>query len=498
MMKTATFAALALAGAANAATTRNLSNDQIAGYEPPSNVVDHNKLDKDQAAIEEQLKLGTEAAYAAAKKIYEMGAHSKVIAEINVPGGLTTSASKETVVSALSSDGRSVSGVLTQNYDPGATSIQVKLNPETKDCHGIGHPAPMTTGCFNTSGDLTIGGESLAYTHDYAQVSNGRTIAGFSTAADTKMSGWPTFQKFRRFYGSPDYAHQWVTAAFDGTSYGNFADFSQYGFDGRTQAIKKGTAYMNFWMYVIHEMEDAIQDCGSGCTAATCNDDAGVHAWDEAVAFYTGSLEGTDGSGSGVLLYALADKRSANFKTGGDLANSISGTSHVNLEIFREFGQGKDNIIAGNCAAATKNKENIEKMMAVPLVQGTLRYAWKAEYEDYSEKASAELATFGMAVLPVVNDCDSDAADTIFSEIKVGRRNVDHMAVKEAFESVYSCMGIRCEDVGGLWNDPAKEYYENAEPCGTGSADVKSDENAGFQATSAWSLAAAAAVYGLM
>lgn len=37
-------------------------------------------------------------------------------------------------------------------------------------------------------------------------------------------------------------------------------------------------------MYVIHEMEDAIDDCQSDCL--NCNDQP-VHAWDEAVAFYT-------------------------------------------------------------------------------------------------------------------------------------------------------------------------------------------------------------------
>jgi hypothetical protein len=28
-----------------------------------------------------------------------------------------------------------------------------------------------------------------------------------------------------------------------------------------TEAIKKGTAYMNIWMYVIREMEDALDVC---------------------------------------------------------------------------------------------------------------------------------------------------------------------------------------------------------------------------------------------
>ena len=63
-------------------------------------------------------------------------------------------------------------------------------------------------------------------------------------------------------------------------------------------------------------MQDAINDCKFG--RITANDDASVHAWDEAVAFYTGSLEGAaqyGDSSNGKLLHALADKRCQNFRT---------------------------------------------------------------------------------------------------------------------------------------------------------------------------------------
>ena len=70
--------------------------------------------------------------------------------------------------------------------------------------------------------------------------------------------------------------------------------FSTLGGAARKEAIKKGTAYMNVWMYAVREFEDAIDDCTS-CTAE-CNEfsvnSGSVHAWDEGVAFYTGSLEG--------------------------------------------------------------------------------------------------------------------------------------------------------------------------------------------------------------
>ena len=103
--------------------------------------------------------------------------------------------------------------------------------------------------------------------------------------------------------------------------------------------MKKGSAYMNVWMYAIREFEDAIDDCTS-CTS-NCNsfsiNSGSVHAWDEGVAFYTGSLEGTadGGSSAGKLLYRLAEKRCANFGTCGECGDEACGTAMVNLELFQ-------------------------------------------------------------------------------------------------------------------------------------------------------------------
>ena len=49
--------------------------------------------------------------------------------------------------------------------------------------------------------------------------------------------------------------------------------------------------------------------------------------------------------------------------------------------------------------------------------------------------------------------------------MKVGAATTDHVAVKKAYESVYTSLGITCEDVGGLWFDAEERYYETMEPC---------------------------------
>ena len=51
--------------------------------------------------------------------------------------------------------------------------------------------------------------------------------------------------------------------------------------------------------------------------------------------------------------------------------------------------------------------------------------------------------------------------------------------MKHAFERNYGCMGITCEDVGGLYNDADETYLDNAGPC-AGSGGSSSETNVGL------------------
>ena len=265
--------------------------------------------------------------------------------------------------------------------------------------------------------------------------------------------------------GSSDYADQWVLAAFNGarTNFDNGnADFGEYTMIGREQIIKKGTAYMNVFMYVIREFEDALDDCKRGCI--NCNDDP-VHAWDEGVCFYTGSIEGEDGAPSGYLLHQLADKRSADFKTGGPDGTDIAGTSKLNYDLMDQFSLGNFQLQSGNCEGARKTKERVAQLMFIPMIQGALRYAYKVDKLQGGEKEKAEGAAFIAAVLPAVHAASPSAASTIYNNMKVGATSTNASEVKKAFESVYPAMGISCADVGGLWNEAEKNYYAGMAPC---------------------------------
>lgn len=100
---------------------------------------------------------------------------------------------------------------------------------------------------------------------------------------DCEHCPYTDFQYFYDYYGKTDYADHYVTSAFNNavTTFTNGnADFTSSTYDGMEQYIKKGTAYMNVFMYVIREYEDALDDCVVG---AIERNSGSVHAWDEGV-----------------------------------------------------------------------------------------------------------------------------------------------------------------------------------------------------------------------
>ena len=90
--------------------SRRLSFDRIAGYEPDSQVTDHAAIDLDQAAIMNQLDLGTEAAFETAQEIYNKGGNSKSYAQLTLDEPLTVAIAKGTIITGIDSNGQAVTG----------------------------------------------------------------------------------------------------------------------------------------------------------------------------------------------------------------------------------------------------------------------------------------------------------------------------------------------------------------------------------------------------
>ena len=444
-------------------------------------VTDHCAIDRDQQAIEAQLALKTPESFENAQRIYKEGGHSKSYAQITLTGdGIASDLKKDDPVMGRNAEGNEVSGKAYEDHNAGSKVLKIAysttdIQSSYVGCQvgGLQDSDSNQKGCFKDSGDLTIGGQEYPYTYVPAQDNNnGRTIQGFSTGARDKMrvgcKGCPydDFSYFYDYYGADDYADQWILAAFNGESTqfrnGN-ADFSRYGLDGKEQVIKKGTAYLSIFMYVIREFEDALDDCEQRCI--NCNYGS-VHAWDEGVCFYTGSIEGQDGiTEDGKLLHQLADKRCQDYMTCGVDGTDLAGQAKLNYDLFDLFALGNYQLTSGNCPAARQTTKKIVEKMYVPMIQGAMRYAYKVDKLQGGEKEKAEGAVFAAAVLPKVHAVSPKAANVIYENLRVGATDTNYQQVKDAFESVYGQMGIKCGDIGGLWNEAEKAYYPGMSPC---------------------------------
>jgi len=242
----------------------------------------------------------------------------------------------------------------------------------------------------------------------------------------------------------------------------------------RGELVKKGIAYQAVWMYVLHEFEDAVDDCLAGDIYSNDAPNAAgdsPHAWDEGWAFYAGSLEGTDGSGSGQLLHTLAEKRCKDFGTCG---NGREGPAKANARALAKTRTGRNKILSGDCFTVVHDFDAIVDQMTVPLIQGMLKYAFKADPANDQgsctsgscDKEWAEGWAFAAAVLPRLHYCSYETADMVRANLDVANAapmKDGFAALKAMVESSYPCLGITCADVGAFQNSAG--IYTGMEAC---------------------------------
>jgi len=126
---------------------------------------------------------------------------------------------------------------------------------------------------------------------------------------------------------------------------------------------------------------------------------------------------------------------------------------------------GKEQIIKKGAAYLNAYMAAIVNLMAVPLIQGVLRAAYRIEMEGKGEKEIGYGTVFAAAVLPMVAACNDADAATIEANLTPTKTSTDFAAVKAAFENNYECLNISCEQVSGLVDDNGG-FLMGAEPCG--------------------------------
>ncbi len=193
-----------------------------------------------------------------------------------------------------------------------------------------------------------------------------RTLEGFATSGEAKMMGWTTYPIYYAYWNDYNYADTFITKDYSATVKDN----------GRAELMKKGANYQAVWMYVLHKLEDTVAECYSG-------DEDASNEWDEGWAIYSGSMvaataadaaRSSTASQEGTLIWELAEKRGSDFGT-----LDSTGPATVNVNLLAKFIMGRDLIIDAKCAEAESLVDPIRAQMTVPLVQGTLKYAYKAD-----------------------------------------------------------------------------------------------------------------------
>lgn len=298
------------------------------------------------------------------------------------------------------------------------------------------------------------------------------------TYKDTKSD---TLKLFEAYYGSEDFCDQWVTAALDGGKYkfsegehdfGNFAGNIDDDGEcvGREECTKKFLAYSCGYVNIFQYLEQAVQLADNGCVQQLDGCQDAVQAWDNAVAFWAGSLEGSDGNNDGLPgsggtygkhFYALADKRCDDFRkcsATGDTADRGTPAS-VNVKLLQLFSKGSRAIYSGDIEHAKSAVKEIENASKIPLIQGTIRYGYRlGRKKSDKDKDAGEGAAFAAGALPSLWKCDTKAHEMAFSQIQIGKRSLvakgksNFKKLKLAFQCNFECMGITCEDVGSLFD----------------------------------------------
>lgn len=372
----------------------------------------------------------------------------------------------------------------------GSTTLYVRYDDDSQ-CHVGARQDPITKGCLATKGGVIVQGYG-AVNYYYDMDSDNqywKTLYGFSEHEAESMfhckdkCPYAEYEKFYHYYGQMDYGAIWMTAALKGhsTSEGGMSfthgseDFSSLGNVGRAAAVETAAITMNVRTHINRMLvEWAVDGCrkcegGDRCPRA-------LEAWDEAVAQYTGSLvqpnhEQPGGYDAGLLYYGLAEELCQDFGTCGINGDDIEGTASVNLMLMQSFRTGRIFLEKNTCDMAYMTYGEIIHRMTIPLIQGTLRSAYRLQKELSNEEEQGRAVAFMASILPDLASCSAADADIVYEQLNLGslqaKSKPDFETIKAALERNYNCMKVTCKDVGGLLDETGEHYVNGGNPCGS-------------------------------
>jgi len=218
------------------------------------------------------------------------------------------------------------------------------------------------------------------------------------------------FEIFQTYFKSDDYSNISITRSL-ANGFPNMTD------EQRKIVATNSAVYLDLTMYSMGQMWKTQKDCVAGKRSVQ----ELQHTWDQAAAFFIGSLEGPDKAGSadhqGQLHFSLNRKMCKNF----DMCTEYTQHhSKLNDWLIDAFNKGTGQINEKFC----NNLHNtiigtIEPMLVAGLFQGLLSSSYdlrdlKPNNDGvYTQKQIAENYIYALAVVPLVDKFYPEGADVL-------------------------------------------------------------------------------------
>ena len=326
---------------------------------------------------------------------------------------------------------------------------------------------------FAPTGTITISGFGNSYEFQYSYQPQYDNRSGLSLASLDRLRGQAvtttppeTLTKFLNYYDNNSFYDQdWIEAVFRATATtgsNGVMDFSTFGYEERSSAIRTGIVVFRVWLFVLNSIDDAVAECGQ-----QFGGQFGLTRWDHAVAAYSGSIPiettSTDYS-LGYFLFTLAQTQCKYFGT----CDQITGVAKVNQDVFELFRTGRTQMVNADCDNAKISAQKLRSLLIVPLIQGLLRAVHNMDEKDIiGEGDQGDAVAYAAALLPLLHDCSVGYAFSIYDSVKPERiQTISYAVIKDSLEQTYECLQVTCEEIGGLLNYGGSGWFPGAEPCG--------------------------------
>ena len=202
---------------------------------------------------------------------------------------------------------------------------------------------------------------------------------------------------------------------------------------------------MNLWMEVVHNVHEVVRHCRLN------DDDKALHALDIAAAYWIGDGQNMGSNSDGYLLYAIAEHT-------GSLFGQDFGETRVNARILNWMNKIKNDILLeGKCKGDNNLHTGVDVLvelrilvdkivsqMSIPLLQNLYRYM-----RSGTDLPMVEL--YAVSFIPQVAGCNNSTYAYLLKEFVSNKFDTSHfMDITKTLQNSYSCLRIKCEDVGNF------------------------------------------------